>query len=81
MCGWDVYIYKHPYAFPPLHQCQCPQHFKHRGPDSLPSSSSKSLISTKSGFVASWSIPVPGVYVCLSPYINMRIGRLVLSSP
>jgi hypothetical protein len=63
---------------PPFHQHS--QHFKHRGPDPLPSSLSKSLISTNSGFVASWSISVPGVCVCLSSYIHVRIGRLVLSS-
>ena len=64
---------------PAFHKCS--QHFKHQGPAPFPSSSSKSLISTNSGFVASWSISVPGVYVYLSSCIHMRIGRLVLSSP
>ena len=63
-------------AFP-----QCSQHSKHQGPAPFPSSSSKSLISTNSGFVASWSISVPGVCVYLPFCIHMRIGRLVLSSP
>jgi hypothetical protein len=41
----------------------------------------QSLISTNSGFVASWFISVPGVYVYLSFCVHVRVGRLVLSSP